>query len=108
MTRTGGGAMVPVSSIDGIRAHPGPAAYSSSKFAIRGLTRVAALELASSGIRVNAVVPGGMDTPMIRPRDVDPEALDPLAKHIPLPHIGNPPKATRPEPWQHTNYAHYV
>jgi 3alpha(or 20beta)-hydroxysteroid dehydrogenase len=108
MTRAGGGAIVTVSSIDGIGAHPGLAAYSSSKFAIRGLTRVAALELASSGIRVNAVVPGGMDTPMIRPPDVDPQVLDALAKQIPLRHIGHPAEVARAALWLVSDESSYV
>ena len=108
MTRAGGGAMVTVSSIDGIGAHPGLAGYASAKFAIRGLTRVAALELASSGIRVNAVVPGGMDTPMIRPPDVEPQALDPLAKQIPLRHIGHPAEVARAALWLVSDESSYV
>ena len=95
MTRAGGGAMVTVSSVDGIGAHPGLAGYTSAKFAIRGLTRVAALELATSGIRINTVVPGGIDTPMIRPRDVAPAVLDPLARQVPLGHVGDPAELAR-------------
>ena len=95
MTRAGGGAMVTVSSVDGVGAHPGLAGYSSAKFAIRGLTRVAALELADRGIRINTIVPGGIDTPMIRPREVDPSVLDSLAGQVPLGHVGDPSQLAR-------------
>ncbi|MBP2339605.1 3alpha(or 20beta)-hydroxysteroid dehydrogenase [Saccharothrix coeruleofusca] len=63
MRKAGGGAIVDVNSIAGLTAAPGLAAYSSSKWALRGLTRTAAKELAPDGIRVNAVHPGIIDTP---------------------------------------------
>jgi 3alpha(or 20beta)-hydroxysteroid dehydrogenase len=63
---SGGGSIVNISSIDGIVGMPGLSAYVSSKFAVRGMTKVAALELASLGIRCNSVHPGYIDTPMIR------------------------------------------
>jgi 3alpha(or 20beta)-hydroxysteroid dehydrogenase len=63
---SGGGSIVNISSIDGIVGMPGLSAYVSSKFAVRGMTKVAALELASLGIRANSVHPGYIDTPMIR------------------------------------------
>jgi 3alpha(or 20beta)-hydroxysteroid dehydrogenase len=52
-------------STGAIRAFPNHAAYGSSKWALRGLTQVAAAELAASGIRVNAVFPGPVETPML-------------------------------------------
>lgn len=108
MSRAGGGAMVTVSSVDGIGAHPGLAGYTSSKFAVRGLTRVAALELGRSGIRINTIVPGGIDTPMIRPRDVEPSVLDPLAKQVPLGHIGDPAELARAALWLVSDESSYV
>jgi 3alpha(or 20beta)-hydroxysteroid dehydrogenase len=60
-----GGAIVNIASIDGTRGMVNEAAYSSAKFAIQGLTRTAALELAPLGIRVNTVCPGTMDTPLL-------------------------------------------
>jgi 3alpha(or 20beta)-hydroxysteroid dehydrogenase len=62
----GGGSIVNISSVNGFVGGWGVAAYVSSKFALRGLTRVAAIELARKGIRVNSVHPGPIDTPMLR------------------------------------------
>jgi 3alpha(or 20beta)-hydroxysteroid dehydrogenase len=86
MKARGGGSIVNVSSIDGQRGANGLVAYASSKWAVRGITRVAALELGAFGIRVNAVCPeaGGVD--MVRgfiPDGVDPE----LALSAPPPRL---------------------
>ncbi|GGX69761.1 SDR family NAD(P)-dependent oxidoreductase [Streptomyces minutiscleroticus] len=64
MRRAGGGAIVNVNSIAGLAAAPGLVAYSSSKWALRGLMRAAAKELARDNIRVNAVHPGIIETPL--------------------------------------------
>lgn len=60
-----GAAIVNTCSTGAMRAFPHHAAYGSSKWALRGLTQIAAAELASSGIRVNAVFPGPVETPML-------------------------------------------
>lgn len=80
MRRAGGGSIVNVSSVDGLRGQNGVVAYASTKWAVRGITRVAALELGRFGIRVNAVCPeagsGHMVAPWM-PAGVDPEAVLP-------------------------------
>jgi 3alpha(or 20beta)-hydroxysteroid dehydrogenase len=65
MTKAGGGSIVNISSIEGFTGAEGLSAYSASKFAIRGMTKAAARELARFGIRVNSVHPGGVLTRMI-------------------------------------------
>jgi len=66
MTTAGGGSIVNISSNGGMEGLPFLSAYSTSKWALRGLSRSAAIELGRRGIRVNTVHPGGIDTPMTR------------------------------------------
>lgn len=66
MRNAGGGSVVNLSSVEGLAAAPLLTAYTASKFAIRGMTKVAAVELGQYGIRVNSVHPGMIDTDMIK------------------------------------------
>ena len=64
MRRAGRGSMVNVSSVAGLGGYPGILAYVASKWAVRGMSKAAALEFAADGVRVNSVHPGTIDTPM--------------------------------------------
>lgn len=76
-----GGSIINVSSIEGLRGMKNLASYTSSKFAVRGLTKVAALELARFGIRVNSIHPGMVKTPMADFGNLDAvEAIIPLKR----------------------------
>jgi 3alpha(or 20beta)-hydroxysteroid dehydrogenase len=66
MERAGGGSIVNISSTAGLRGSPGAIAYSSTKWALRGMTKAAAIDLAPRGIRVNSVHPGPIDTDMVK------------------------------------------
>ncbi|GGZ66117.1 glucose 1-dehydrogenase [Streptomyces subrutilus] len=81
----GGGSVVNISSTAGLVGIPGHAAYGSTKFALRGLTRSAALDLAGDHIRVNSVHPGAIDTPMVAHAV---EGRD--WSHVPLGRMGRP------------------
>jgi 3alpha(or 20beta)-hydroxysteroid dehydrogenase len=65
MERSGGGSIVNISSTVGLRAAPNSIAYTATKWALRGMTKAAALELLPRGIRVNSVHPGPIDTEML-------------------------------------------
>ncbi|MDX2602858.1 glucose 1-dehydrogenase [Streptomyces caniscabiei] len=93
----GGGTVVNTASYTGMTGMAYVGAYAATKHAIVGLTRVAALELARKGIRVNAVCPGAVDTAMTDPGDeVSAEAVDKLyRKRIPLGRIGRPEEIAR-------------
>ncbi|MGW6841447.1 glucose 1-dehydrogenase [Streptomyces sp. NPDC054958] len=81
----GGGSIVNISSTAGLVGIPGHAAYGSTKFGLRGLTRSAALDLARDRIRVNSVHPGAIDTPMVA------EAVAGRDwSHVPLGRMGRP------------------
>lgn len=88
MRKAGGGAIVSVSSIEGLVAHPAFSVYAASKAGILGMTRAAALELAPSSIRVNAICPGVIDTPMVRPEGIDRSVLAGLESGVPLGRAG--------------------
>jgi 3alpha(or 20beta)-hydroxysteroid dehydrogenase len=68
MERSGGGAIVNISSVAGLRGSPGAIAYSATKWALRGMTKAAAVDLAPRNIRVNSVHPGPIDTEMLKVR----------------------------------------
>ncbi|GGN61641.1 3-alpha-hydroxysteroid dehydrogenase [Streptomyces albiflavescens] len=103
----GGGTIVNTASYAGLTGMAWVGAYSATKHAIVGLTRVAALELAAKKIRVNAVCPGAIDTAMSNPAQLDPDAdpadsaaasqaLDELyRKLVPLGRIGRPEEVAR-------------
>ncbi|WP_406861498.1 glucose 1-dehydrogenase [Streptomyces sp. HUAS MG47] len=87
----GGGTIVNTASYTGVTGMAGVGAYAATKHAVVGLTRVAAVELAAKGIRVNAVCPGAIDTPMSNPEGVDPAATAELYRGlVPLGRIGRP------------------
>lgn len=83
------GAMVTVSSVNGILSDRNLAAYSASKAAAYHLTRVAAVELGPHNIRINAIGPGPTDTPLLSPAFTD-EFLDAVRKNTPLGRLGTP------------------
>lgn len=83
-----GGSIINVASLNGLAAQAGTAAYTASKFGLRGLTRAAALDLGPRGIRVNAILPGVIRTPMVS--YVVDSHEDELAAGLPLRRIGEP------------------
>lgn len=88
LRRAGGGSIVNVSSSAGLVGAPQAVAYVGSKFAVRGMTKAAAIDLAPDGIRVNSVHPGLVDTPIFDgfPREV----VEGLAATTPMGRLGTP------------------
>ena len=87
MIGQGSGSIVNISSVAGLQGSRGTIAYTASKFAVRGMTKVAALELAPFGVRVNSVHPGIIDTPMLadlRTAVAAEETDSPIVQNIPV------------------------
>jgi 3alpha(or 20beta)-hydroxysteroid dehydrogenase len=89
MRKNGGGSIVNASSIEGLAGMAFCTAYAATKFAIRGMTKSAAMELGPKGIRVNSVHPGMIDTPMTRVHGGD-AAMEFGASKVALKRVGHP------------------
>lgn len=91
MLKRGGGSIIHVASPTGlVGCAPGYTAYSSSKGAVYGLTRVMAADYARDRIRVNALVPGPIETPLTRDLFADQETRAGLIRSVPLGRLGQP------------------
>jgi len=98
MKAAGGGSIVNISSIDGLVGSTNSLAYVASKFAVRGMTKVAALELGRFAIRVNSVHPGGINTPMVS-EAMAPDAVNAMFAAMPLGRIGRPDEVAEMVTW---------
>jgi NAD(P)-dependent dehydrogenase (short-subunit alcohol dehydrogenase family) len=109
MERQGSGAIVNNASVGALTGNPGIGAYIASKHGVVGLTRTAALEYVRHGIRVNAVNPGLIDTPVAR--DVvngNEQAYEEIAKHVPIGRAGTPEEIASAVLWLCSTGASYV
>jgi 3alpha(or 20beta)-hydroxysteroid dehydrogenase len=89
------GSIVNISSVDGMKGANGLGAYCSSKWGIRGLTRVAAMEFGHKGVRVNSVHPGGIDTAMGNPYAEPKDKVNQRYTMVPLQRVGEPDEVAR-------------
>ena len=111
MIRTGGGAIVNNSSVAGIIGFPQKPIYNASKHAVLGLTKSAALEYAKSGIRINAVAPGTVDTDPLRTgtyaEDKD-KFLEILKSMHPIGRIADPQEIAKAVVWLLSDKSSFV
>lgn len=110
MRAVGGGSIVNTASVAGLRGAAGGAAYCASKHGVVGLTRAASFECARDGIRVNAICPGFIDTPMTRgPQSIfSPAKLERGIGKSALKRFGTPQEVARTVAWLLSDEASYL
>ena len=109
LLETGGGAIVNTSSAAGLLGAPRMPAYVASKHGVVGLTKTAALEYAKSGVRVNAVCPGVIDTSMVgRLKERRPRMFEKIVRGEPIGRIGQPEEVAETAVWLCSDAASFV
>lgn len=108
MLRRGGGAIVNTSSINGLVGNPGQPAYTAAKHGVIGLSRHAALRWAQAGIRVNAVCPGVIETPMTAPLVADPAMRKLIDSMTPMGRMGRAEEIAEAVLWLCSDAASFV
>ena len=109
MIRSGGGAIVNNSSVAGLMGFPQMPIYIASKHAVLGLTKSAALEYAKSGIRINAVAPGGVETDMVeRMVEDNKQFLETVKSMHPIGRIAKPEEIANAVVWLLSDKASFV
>ncbi|HEV8711622.1 MAG TPA: SDR family oxidoreductase [Candidatus Binatia bacterium] len=109
MLKQGGGAVVNTASTAGLVGYRGGSAYVASKHGVVGLTKTAALEYAKAGVRVNAVCPGAIDTPMMgRLTGHRPQRAERMAAAEPVGRMGQPEEIAEAVVWLCSEAASFV
>jgi NAD(P)-dependent dehydrogenase (short-subunit alcohol dehydrogenase family) len=108
MLRQGGGAIVNTASGYGLKGARGNAAYVASKHGIVGMTKVAALENAQAGVRVNSLCPGWTETPLIAARLGEPEFRARILASEPMGRVGRPEEIAAAVVWLCSDAASFV
>ena len=108
MLERGSGSIVNISSADGMKGANGLGAYCSTKWGIRGLTRVAAMEYGHRGVRVNSVHPGGVDTSMGNPFSEERAEVNKRYHMVPLQRVGDPDEVARVSAFLASDAAPYL
>jgi NAD(P)-dependent dehydrogenase (short-subunit alcohol dehydrogenase family) len=108
MLRQGGGAIVNMSSVAGLIGFSGLPAYVASKHGVVGLTKTAALEYAKSGIRINAVCPGVIHTPMMDRLTAEPGSAESFVALEPVARMGRPEEIAEAVLWLCSEAASFV
>jgi NAD(P)-dependent dehydrogenase (short-subunit alcohol dehydrogenase family) len=109
MLETGGGSIINMSSVAGLVAQVGQVAYITSKHAVIGLTKAAAVEYSGSGIRINAVLPGTVNTPMVQSIiSSNPGWVEKLTENQPIQRLGEPEEIAEAVAWLASDSASFV
>jgi NAD(P)-dependent dehydrogenase (short-subunit alcohol dehydrogenase family) len=108
MLADGGGAIVNTSSIAGLRGLPKATPYSASKHGVLGLTKTAAAEFGRSGVRVNAVCPGVIETPMVDRAGEESDVLDRAVAASPMQRMGQPEEVGDAVVWLCSDEASFI
>ena len=108
MLKTGGGSIVNMASVLGAVAFAGSSAYAAAKHGVVGLTQAAALEYGSHGVRINAVGPGFIHTPMVCKLEADSTVNAALVAMHPLGRLGQPEEVAELVAWLSSDRASFV
>ncbi len=109
MRSKGSGAIVNCSSMGGLVGLPGRAAYHATKHGVLGMTKSAALEFAARGIRVNAVCPGIIETPMVsRMLEGEESIMNDMMRDVPIDRLGRPEEIATAVLWLCSDQATFV
>jgi NAD(P)-dependent dehydrogenase (short-subunit alcohol dehydrogenase family) len=108
MQKSGGGAIVNTASINGLVGNPSQPGYVASKHGVVGLTRSAALRYAQEGIRVNAVCPGVVDTPMVEVVSKIPQYREAIEKMTPMGRMAQPEEIAAAVLWLCSDQSSFV
>jgi NAD(P)-dependent dehydrogenase (short-subunit alcohol dehydrogenase family) len=108
MLKSGGGAIVNTSSINGLVGNPAQPGYTATKHGVVGLTRHGALRWAKAGIRVNAVCPGVIETPMTAPLVANPEMKKLIDSMTPMGRMGQASEIATAAVWLCSDQASFV
>jgi NAD(P)-dependent dehydrogenase (short-subunit alcohol dehydrogenase family) len=102
------GAIVNISSVFGLTAHATAGAYPASKAGVLGLTRTDAVAYAADGIRVNAICPGFIDTPLVQQAKANGADYSKLVDLVPIRRMGTPEEVAEAVVWLVSERASYV
>lgn len=108
MLKTGGGAIVNTASINGLVGNPAQPGYTATKHGVIGLTRHGALRWAKAGIRVNAVCPGVIETPMTAPLTANPDMKKVLDNMTPMGRMGQAEEIAAAVLWLCSDQASFI